>query len=73
LKAAEPVGPQIALAGTLGIHKSDNDEDSDCNIGLNFDWSQQSCKARIMQKKLCHVFCVFFNTAFSYFSDACFS
>ena len=39
----------VALARTLGVAQTDNDE-LDYNIGLNFDWSQQSFRVRIIQK-----------------------
>lgn len=39
----------VALAGTLGIHQTDNDE-LDYNIGLNYDWSQQHYQVRILRK-----------------------
>jgi hypothetical protein len=41
----------VALAGTLGIHQKDNDE-LDYNIGLNYDWSQQSYQVSIVQKSV---------------------
>jgi hypothetical protein len=31
----------VALAGTLGVLQTDNDE-LDYNIGLNFNWSEQT-------------------------------
>jgi hypothetical protein len=53
----------VALAGTSGVHQTDNDE-LDCNIGLNCDWSQQSHQVRIVHKLfyknyLVNIFCVF--------------
>jgi len=39
----------VALAGTLGIHQTDNDE-LDYNIGLNYDWSQQHYQVRNLRK-----------------------
>jgi hypothetical protein len=36
----------VALAGTLGVHQKDDDE-LDYNIGLNYDWSQQSFQVSI--------------------------
>jgi hypothetical protein len=59
----------VALAGTLGIHQKDNDE-LDYNIGLNYDWSQQSyqvsvmCKLLFYKKYLENIFC---NSLIFYF------
>jgi hypothetical protein len=39
----------VALAGTLGVHQTDNDE-LNYNIGLNYDWSQQSHQVRTVYK-----------------------
>ncbi len=39
----------VALAGTLGVHQTDNDE-FDYNIGLNYDWSKQNYQVSNMQK-----------------------
>jgi hypothetical protein len=53
----------VALAGTLGVHQTDNDE-LDYDIGLNYDWSQQSYLVRIVYKLFCknysaNIFCNF--------------
>jgi hypothetical protein len=53
----------VALAGTSGVHQTDDDE-LDCNVGLNCDWSQQSHQVRIVCKLFCknysvNVFCTF--------------
>jgi hypothetical protein len=59
----------VALAGTLGIHQKDDDE-LDYNIGLNYDWSQQSyqvsvmCKLLFYKKYLENIFC---NSLIFYF------
>ena len=42
----------VALAGTLGIHQTDNDE-LDYNIGLNYDWSQQNYQVSITKNSSC--------------------
>jgi hypothetical protein len=53
----------VALAGTSGVHQTDNDE-LDCIIGLSHDWSQQSHQVRIVCKLFCknysvNIFCMF--------------
>lgn len=45
----------VTLARTLGISQTSNDE-LEYNIGLNFNWSQQSHQVRIMQKLLSSYF-----------------
>jgi hypothetical protein len=59
----------VALAGTLGVHQTDNDE-LDYNIGLNYNWSQQSHQVRTMYKLFYKNYCAnnfclhFTNTSF---------
>jgi hypothetical protein len=53
----------VPLAGTSGVHQTDDDE-LDHNIGLNYDWSQQSHQVRIVCKLFCknysvNIFCMF--------------